>query len=511
MKRQKKTGGFIRKAGPYRHTAVLGRWEKALVAWRPRVLACVVILVLAPASGTPPGGNPRRGYPGPWPGLKESCSMGLGAGAEAASPQTPHPADSNDPQAVSAADSRTAPYEEIAQLKAAEMELAEQIMKDFPDSEEAHIFMGNLYRSRGNSGQALKYWEKAIQVNPRRYDIYGHMAEVALEKGEPEKAITHWKKALQIQPEMVGAHGNIAKALMKLGRHDEAIKELHEEIKLSPNSSLSHYLLGRGYLQQQAYEEARKSFEKAIELQPDHTHAHYGLFTACSRLGQREKAKEHMDTFRRLKAQDMTTIRDRDAIMEVEAYRQRLIRSYIQAEELYGAKRNLQKAEQCLKKALEVDPQNTLCLERLGALFYVTKRLPAALGQFEKVTQLDPNNMACHVNIGSISVRLRQFDKAEKAFEKVIELAPKRSLGYRELARLYLRANVKLADARKLAEQAVVLEPTGSNYHTLGWACDVNKDPAGALRAMQRAIQLEPDNANYRQIYQHIQNRNLKP
>jgi len=410
-------------------------------------------------------------------------------------------------QASGPATSKAPPYEAIAQLKDEEMQLAQEIMKGFPNSDDAYAFMGNVYRMRGNSAEANKFWEKALHINPSRYDLYDNMADVALEKDQPEQAITLWRKALEINPAMFGAHGNIAKALMKLGKQGEAIKELEEEIKISPDSSLSHYLLGRGYLLQQEYEKARKSFEKAVELQPNYTHAHYGLFTAYTRLNQPEKAKEHMAIFNKLKAEDLKTIRDRDGIMDLEIYQKPLAKSYMDAEKLYRAKGNFQKAEQFLKRASELDPQNTLPLEKLGSLYYMTKRMPEALGQFEKISQMDPKNLACYVNIGTISTELRQLDKAERAFGKVIELAPQQSVGYRELARLYLRANVKLLEARKLAEKAVALESLGSNYFVLGWACDMNRDSTGALKALERAMQLEPGNLNYKQAYQHIKSR----
>jgi cytochrome c-type biogenesis protein CcmH/NrfG len=52
------------------------------------------------------------------------------------------------------------------------------------------------------------------------------------------------------------------------------------------------------------------------------------------------------------------------------------------------------------------------------------------------------------------------------------------------------------------------LEATADNYFVLGWACDMNGDTASALAAIDQAIQLEPDNPKYKQIYEIIKKKN---
>jgi tetratricopeptide (TPR) repeat protein len=112
------------------------------------------------------------------------------------------------------------------------------------------------------------------------------------------------------------------------------------------------------------------------------------------------------------------------------------------------------------------------------------------------------------LNIGHLWARLRQTAKAEESFRKVIKLAPELSAGYRELAQLYLQTARALLEARELAEKAVTLEAVAINYFVLSWACDKNGDSANALKAIQRAVQLEPGNPRYKTIYDHIKNRN---
>jgi tetratricopeptide (TPR) repeat protein len=127
---------------------------------------------------------------------------------------------------------------------------------------------------------------------------------------------------------------------------------------------------------------------------------------------------------------------------------------------------------------------------------------------YVKISEINPKDPLSYLNIGILSTRLKQLDNAEKAFRKVIEVAPGLSAGYCELAQLYLKTGRGFPEARELAEKAVALEPTALNYFVLCWACDMNGDTENSLKAIIRAIQLEPTNLKYRNVYEQIKSRN---
>jgi len=145
---------------------------------------------------------------------------------------------------------------------------------------------------------------------------------------------------------------------------------------------------------------------------------------------------------------------------------------------------------------------------KLASLYQMTNRISDALEMHKKISQIEPKNPTCYLNIGIFSTQLKRFADAEEAFLKAIALAPKSSIGYRELAQLYLKTGRNFPEAREIAKKAVVLEPIAVNYFVLCWACDKNSDPANALKAIKQAIQLEPDNSKYKQIYERIKNSN---
>jgi len=412
------------------------------------------------------------------------------------------------------------PQQEAAALKKEEIELAERIMKEFPTSEDPIVLMGNVQTRHGNTAGGIELWKKVLQSNPRRADVYNGMGWTAMAKGQYEEAIGHWRKAVEIDPQMPGVHNATARALTALGRQTEAIEELKKEIKISPRSSFSYFLLGQQYLQQKDYEKAGKSYEKAIELEPNNTSAHYGLFTVYTRLNQPDKAQQHLANFKKLKAEDMKVLKDRnDAYNDLLEVRKGAAETFVFAGQIYLEQgnqkirnpkseiRNLKQAEELLKRATTLDPNNTAPLIRLASMYQTSNRIPEALEIFKKVSEIEPDNLSCFLNIGLLYSQLKRTVDAEEAFRKVISLAPKSSDGYRELALLYLKMGIELQQARQLAEKAVELEPIAVNYMVLSRACDKNGDTPGALSAIKRAVELEPNNPIYQQIYQALQKR----
>ena len=268
-------------------------------------------------------------------------------------------------------------------------------------------------------------------------------------------------------------------------------------------------MLGQEYLQQKQYERAKDSYEEAILLQPNLTNAYYGLFTVCTRLKLRDKAQEYMAIFKKLKAEDMKVLKDRnDAFDDLVNMRKNAAQTYMHAEQMYRTKADFQTAEKLLKRATALDPENLTCLMRLAALYHSSNRMQEALALYNKAVEIEPKDPSCHWNIGIISVRLKHVAEAEEAFSRVIELAPQQAPGYRSLAQLYLEHNKKFPEARKLAEKAVELEMSASNYFVLAWARDKNGDKSGALSAIKRAVELDPNNPRYRRVYELLQKRN---
>ncbi len=416
---------------------------------------------------------------------------------------------SNSKELTAPAGSELTTEQKVAILKKEELELAERLIQDFPNNINPIMLMGSLWQRHGDATKAIEYFNKVLEQDPKRSDVYKGIGWFFMHKEQYEQAIGYWQKAIEIDPNIPGVHNNIAIALMGQNKQNQAIEELEKDIQISPRSSFNYFLLGQLYLRQKEYEKARNNYEKAIEIQPNNTNAYYGLFTLSARLKQQTKANEYMAIFKKLKAEDMKILKDRNELVDdLIDMRKGAVETYLLAGQMYQAERNYQKAEELLKRATTLDPNNILCLERLASLYLTGNRLTNAIPLYKKISEIEPKDPLCYLNIGILSMRLKQLDNAEEAFRKVIEVAPGFSSGYCELAQLYLKTGRGFPEARELAEKAVALEPSALNYFVLSWACDMNGDSENAIKAIVRAIQLEPTNLKYRNVYEHIKSKN---
>jgi tetratricopeptide (TPR) repeat protein len=400
--------------------------------------------------------------------------------------------------------------EKITALKTEQMQLAQQLFRDFPGNDATVALVGSVYEQHGNNIEAVKFFHKALELNPNRADVYSALSWIAFMKEEYEDAITLRRRALEIDANLPGLRSAIASAMMMVGRQTEAIEQLEKNIQFFPNSVYSHFLLGQAYLQQKDYENAKKHYLRAIELDKNYVNAYYGLFTACSRLKQQDEASEYQAIFKKLKAEERKGLKDRKVAFDDATEMQKAVaETYMHAGKIYQDQGNPDKAQDLMERAVALDQKNTLYLMELGSSYGMSNRMTEALEVHKKISEIEPQNPVCFLNIGVISAQLKRFEDAEEALLTVIKLAPKESSGYRLLAQLYLETQRNLPKTRELAEKAVAFEATAFNYFLLGWACDVNGDTANAFSALKRAVELDPKNPKYQQMLRYIKEKEL--
>ena len=413
----------------------------------------------------------------------------------------------NEPDNLPSGRNLSAEEQDLA-LRKEQLEVASRLLADFSNDTNAAFLMGMAYFEQGNVVDAEEYLQKSLDFLPNRADACDHLGRIALLKGEYERALALFRRALENDPATPGIHFRIAKAHVFLGNFKEAVLELQKDIEIFPDAGESYFLLGETYQQLKEYQKAKENFEAVIRIRPDYTKGYYGLATVCARLGLKDESTESQQKFKQLDAEDRKAGRHWRQVLEpLMVTRRSVAHTHTDIGRVYHEHGYLDKAEQLWKKAATLDPNNVECRFHLSALYLQNRKFPDALKLYEQIAGIDPNNGVAYFFMGNINAPINRVDDAEKAYRKVLEVASKRSDGYRALAQLYLQNNRNLPEAKNLASKAVELEPAGLNYFVLAAACDKNGDRAGALSAIERAIELEPDNQQYRRTQLMIRER----
>jgi tetratricopeptide (TPR) repeat protein len=309
----------------------------------------------------------------------------------------------------------------------------ERLMTDFPRSPAPVALMGTIHAKLGNVEEAVRWWNRCLEMQPRHATAYYEIAGISLNKGEYEEALDLLRKALKINPRMPGIHHRMALAWMGLGNMREALAPLENEIKIAPRQKHVHGLLGEIYLQLGEFAKARKHFETAIRIPPDNPQTYYGLATTLTRLGQKEKAEEYMEKFRVLKARNRAAAaalkRNRD---DVASMRQLVLLTYKDAGSVYHRQGQVNEALNCWQKAADLYPKETGCRVMMASVYAQNRRYPESLRMYEQLVAIDPWNPVYHMRVGALNAQMNRIADALAAVQRAIDLEPD-DVTYRKL------------------------------------------------------------------------------
>jgi tetratricopeptide (TPR) repeat protein len=300
----------------------------------------------------------------------------------------------------------------------------------------------------------------------------------------------------------------LGRAQLDLGKTEEAQTTLQQAVQRPDAPGESRFLLGQSYLQAGAFAKARECFQEVIQQIPDHTQAFFGLFTACTRLGLSDDADRYRKEFVRLEGSDRKSLSDSsiqpDSLSGVGFVRETVARTFAGAGQLYRAHGKLEQATEQFHKAALLDGSTPSYRASLESLFLQRKLPLEGIRLFEELTTANPTNYLNHLFLGRLQSKSGMFEPAEKSLLTVQKFVPGLPEGHRALGELYLRANRKLPEALAELSISVELDPSPPHFYLLSIACAKNKDPQGALNAIQQAIKLRPNEASYQKLREQL-------
>ena len=108
-------------------------------------------------------------------------------------------------------------------------------------------------------------------------------------------------------------------------------------------------------------------------------------------------------------------------------------------------------AEIDLKRALDIYPNNTTALRRLGTIYGRFGRYDEAMASFQRIVDRDPLNHMTYSNYSLNALAAGQVSLADEMIRKVIEFKPESGFAHYQLAKVLL-AQDKVTEAREAIE-----------------------------------------------------------
>jgi tetratricopeptide (TPR) repeat protein len=142
-----------------------------------------------------------------------------------------------------------------------------------PDDADAWEHLGTWRSLQGNSEEAIRAYEQAVQLDPTRYSSRFSLAEAYLENERYNDAVDTYQALVEAsskldQDDLAAAYAGLADTYNNMGRYDDAIQTsqtLLEEFEGDPEG---YYQLATAYDALGRYEEAIENYQKAIDSDP---------------------------------------------------------------------------------------------------------------------------------------------------------------------------------------------------------------------------------------------------
>ena len=152
-----------------------------------------------------------------------------------------------------------------------------QMLETFPNSIVLCNISGASSAGLKQFDAALKYYKKALEINPDYAEAYYNMGIALKDNGDLDAAIDSYKKALEIKPDYVGAYFNTGNILKDTGDLEAAIDSYKKALEIKPDYAEAYNNVGIALEDKGDLEEAINSYKKALEIKPDYAEARENL------------------------------------------------------------------------------------------------------------------------------------------------------------------------------------------------------------------------------------------
>ncbi|MGC1504490.1 MAG: sulfotransferase [Sulfitobacter sp.] len=166
----------------------------------------------------------------------------------------------------------------------------------------------NKYLQQGNYKRCLKAALSAAKKSPRSAIAVNFAGIAAGATGRPNDAIKYFQKALKLQPDFPDAEKNLAQTLILVGRADTALVVLNKMAKKTPQDWKIWFLTAQAELTLGLEKQALISTDKALAMQSTLATLHHLRSTINLSLGLIKDAIVDLQNALRLNPEDVTAL-----------------------------------------------------------------------------------------------------------------------------------------------------------------------------------------------------------
>lgn len=256
--------------------------------------------------------------------------------------------------------------------------------------------------------------------NQKAKTEYVARGEAYLKDGKYHEASLEFRNAIQIDYRMGAAHWGLARSYEGLERYVEAIAELRLTERYDLGNMDARVKLGNYYLvyNPPVVDEADKIADYILQRDPNHIE---GNILKASVLAARKRPDEEV-------------MRIMEKVISLDPKRSE---TQISIAHFYMNKKDVVKAEEAFKKAIELNGNSALAHMQYANFLNEINRNTDAEAEYRRAVEVEPKKREAHKSLAIFYVTTGQRDKAESSYKALADLDPSNPEGRAALADFY--------------------------------------------------------------------------
>ncbi len=319
------------------------------------------------------------------------------------------------------------------------VEMFEMARREEPGSPYTLYYLGLSYERLGQFSQARRTFNQMLERDPENAEVLFRLARLEEQQGDLDTAVQHYRalvSSLQEVEDMDDPRrrdvatfcARVGVLLMELARYGEAVKEVRGCMgSVDAPAPLLHLLLVRALVlsgqEQRAMEEARQ----AVRTFPDQIRFAVLEGEVLLQMGRDAEGERRLrELIQRVPADGPSggaSLEGEEVEEDREEVTSLVSDAFFNAGARAEGRGDLTRAEQLLKKAIDINPEHAAALNYLGYTWADRNvNLEEALDLIQRAVKLEPDNGAFLDSLGWVHFRLGNLDDARRHLRRAVEI-----------------------------------------------------------------------------------------
>ena len=361
-------------------------------------------------------------------------------------------------------------------------------LRSDPDNATAHYQLGLTFAQQHNDARAESEWREAVRIRPDLTDAQRSLAALELRRGDVDALLQTAQQIISAQP--YSPDGFLFKGIADLARlkFSDAQNDAEQAMQRAPQSPAPYIQLGNIHLAQKHFADAEKYYQQALDKDPSSSEGLSGLMNTYFAQKEYDKAIAAANA-QIAKSPKVANFYD------------------LLGTALFNGKKDLPGAEAALRKAIELDKNNSDAIEKLGKVQVQEGAPDKALALYQQSIKDNPREARFYILSGELYEARKDYDQAKAMYQQALSISPDQPLASNNLAFVMLEQGGNVDVAMGLAQTARRGMPDSpAAADTLGWAYYQKGIYQSAIGQFQEALRLgakhgDPDDAD---VHYHL-------